>query len=103
MLEPSWVFALNANELKENTLKLVELNDKPVLLIRKEGQIYALSNKCKHMGCPLSAGTLEDRTLRCSCHGWRYDIKTGEYLGSRDIALKVYENKIEDGKVFVYI
>ena len=103
MPEPSWVFALNAEELKENTLKLVQINDKPVLLIRKEGQIYALSNKCKHMGCPLSAGSLEDRTLRCSCHGWRYDIKTGEYLGSRDISLKAYESKIENGKVFVYI
>ncbi|WP_370574281.1 Rieske (2Fe-2S) protein, partial [Methanomethylovorans sp.] len=55
MLEPSWIFALNADELKENAPKLVELNDKPVLLIKKEGQIYALSNKCKHMGCPLSA------------------------------------------------
>lgn len=103
MLEPSWVFALNADELKENALKLVEINDKPVLLIKKEGQLYALSNRCKHMGCPLSAGNLEDHALRCSCHGWRYDIKNGEYLGSRDIALKVYENKIEDGKVFVYI
>ena len=103
MPEPSWVFALNAEELNENFLKVVELNDKPVLLIRKEGQIYALSNKCKHMGCPLSAGTIEDHTLRCSCHGWRYDIKTGEYLDSRDISLKAYESKIENGKVFVYI
>ncbi|WP_333787852.1 Rieske (2Fe-2S) protein [Methanomethylovorans sp.] len=103
MPEPSWVFAFNAEELNENSLKVVELNDKPVLLIRKEGQIYALSNKCKHMGCPLSAGTIEDHTLRCSCHGWRYDIKTGEYLGSRDISLKAYESKIENGKVFVYI
>lgn len=103
MPEPSWVFAFNAEELNENSLKVVELNDKPVLLIRKEGQIYALSNKCKHMGCPLSAGILEDHTLKCSCHGWKYDIKTGEYLGSKDIVLKVYENKTEEGKVFVYI
>lgn len=103
MVEPSWVFALNVGELKENTLELIEIKDRSVLLIKKEDKIYALSNKCKHMVCPLSTGALEGHILRCSCHGWRYDIKTGEYLGSRDITLKVYDNMIKNARTYIYI
>ncbi|WP_367344425.1 Rieske (2Fe-2S) protein [Methanomethylovorans sp.] len=55
------------------------------------------------MVCPLSTGALEGHILRCSCHGWRYDIKTGEYLGSRDITLKVYDNMIKNARTYIYI
>ena len=34
-----------------------------VLLIRREDELFAIANKCAHMGCPLEGGKLEGFTL----------------------------------------
>ncbi len=78
--QPSWIFVIEENELQENSVNLVFPRGLPVLLIKKTGQIYAISNKCAHMACGLGGGTLKDYTIQCPCHDWRYDIRTGEFL-----------------------
>jgi len=99
--EPQWVFAIDENKLKENGLSVAYPKGLPVLLIKKEGRIYALSNKCTHMACPLSAGSLFGFMLKCPCHDWLYDIRTGEYFNAPELKLPVYECKAESGKIFV--
>ena len=102
MSDRSWYYALKDDELKEGGMEFSRVKGKPVLLIRKNETIYTLSGKCKHMGCRLSKGTFSDEfTLKCPCHGWEYDIRTGKYLGDKDEALEIYENKVEDGEILV--
>ena len=72
-----------------------------IALVKSKGQIYAISNKCAHMGCPLTVGTLDGYVLTCPCHDWRYDIRTGQFLDAKEIIIPTYEWKIEDGKVFI--
>lgn len=74
----------------------------PVLLIRREaGEIYAVENRCPHMGCPLSRGRLDGYMLQCPCHDWRFDIRTGAFLDAPEIRLPAYEWKIEEGDIAV--
>jgi len=75
----------------------------PVLLVRRGAEVYALENRCAHMGCPLSGGTLDGNTLTCPCHDWRFDIRDGKFLDAPEIGLKVYRAEIRGGKVFVRI
>ncbi len=103
MPEPSWVFAIEENKLQENSTSMVFPKGLPVLLVKKAGEIYAISNKCAHMSCPLGMGTLEDYTVKCPCHDWRYDIKTGEFLDAKEIKIPVYKWKIDEGKIFIKI
>ncbi len=98
---PQWVFAMEDSRLKENGMSAVFPKGLPVLLIKKEGRIYALSNKCAHMACALSAGSLFGFMLKCPCHDWLYDIRTGAFFNAPEIALPVYECKAEGGKIFV--
>ena len=101
--QPSWNFAIQAAELQENSPILVAPKGLPVLLIKEDGQIYALSNKCAHMGCGLEAGVVSDGTIQCPCHDWRYDLRTGEFLTAREIKVPIYELKIADGKIYINI
>ncbi|MBN2645960.1 MAG: Rieske (2Fe-2S) protein [Desulfuromonadaceae bacterium] len=39
-------------------------------LIRDQGQVFALSLVCTHLGCTL---TVTSRELTCPCHGSRFD------------------------------
>ena len=101
--QTSWVFVIEENKLRENTVNLVFLKGLSILLIKSAGQIYTLSNKCAHMGCGLVGGTLKDHTLQCSCHDWKYDIRTGEFLDAKEIRIPTYQWRLENGRIFINI
>jgi 3-phenylpropionate/trans-cinnamate dioxygenase ferredoxin subunit len=93
---------MKAEDLPEQALAPVFPKGLPVLLIRKTaGEIYALANKCPHMGCPLSRGHLDGYMLKCPCHDWRFDIRTGGFLNAQEIRLPAYEWKISKGDIFI--
>ncbi|MFA5099410.1 MAG: Rieske (2Fe-2S) protein [Candidatus Omnitrophota bacterium] len=104
MTDNSWIPVLEDEKLIEQSVRLVSPRGLSVLLIRKiKGEIYAISNKCPHMGCPLRTGLLEGYILTCPCHDWRFDIRTGEFLDAKEIMLPVYPVKIVDGMILVKI
>ncbi|WP_406660657.1 Rieske (2Fe-2S) protein [Methanolobus sp. ZRKC3] len=99
----SWIIATNESELKEGEPADYEIGGKNILLIKKDGEIFALNNNCPHMNCPFTGGKLEDHTLFCPCHKWAFDIRTGEYLVAPRLKVEIYETKVEDGKVSVLV
>jgi len=97
-----WVRVMKEDALRERSMAPVFPKGLPVLLIRKTaGEIYALSNRCAHMGCPLYRGTLDGYILQCPCHDWSFDIRTGAFVDAPEIALRTYEWKIEEGHIFI--
>ncbi|MFQ5427945.1 MAG: Rieske (2Fe-2S) protein [Thermodesulfobacteriota bacterium] len=98
-----WVYVCNESELSDSSPQVVRPRGVPVLLIKKEGQIYALSNKCAHMGCPLDGGSLRDHIMECPCHEWKYDIRSGVFIDAEEISLGRYQWRITDGQVFIKI
>jgi nitrite reductase/ring-hydroxylating ferredoxin subunit len=96
-------FAIEESQLQANSMKLVRVEGTPVLLIKQGGQIFAIDNRCPHMGCGFSGGKLEDSTVICPCHDWRFSLQTGEYENEKAFKLVFYRFKISDGKIFVEI
>ncbi|MBC3898350.1 Rieske 2Fe-2S domain-containing protein [Acetobacterium malicum] len=78
--------------------KLIELDEKKILLTKVAGGYYAISNKCPHMGGSLYKGTLQDGVITCPRHGAKYDAKTGKGLGKPKILF--FEFKMEDDRSF---
>ena len=54
------------------------ISGQKIVLARKNGQIYAIENKCPHFGLPLGKGKIEDGQIACPFHGSRFDVETGE-------------------------
>ena len=100
-VESSWIFALDEEQLPEGRITAVYPKGVALLLIKTVGEIFAIANKCAHMACSLVGGTLEGHTLQCPCHGWQFDIRTGEFVVAKEIKIPVYEWKLQDGKIFV--
>lgn len=50
---------------------------RPVLLVHDGGRVFALDNRCPHMGFPLHRGTVEDGVLTCHWHHARFDLASG--------------------------
>jgi nitrite reductase/ring-hydroxylating ferredoxin subunit len=86
---------------------MVELlvQEVPILLIRKKGEIFAISGQCPHLGGPLAGGWDGCYIVGCTrgCAGFTFDIRTGKMVAYPDsgINLKKYECKIKDGKILV--
>jgi nitrite reductase/ring-hydroxylating ferredoxin subunit len=99
----SFVAVLNEKELTESKMKLVTVEGTPVLLIRQQGQIFAINNRCPHMACGFFSGTLDNGVIICPCHEWRFDLETGEYEEAPGFKLTKYEWKVESGKIWVKI
>jgi nitrite reductase/ring-hydroxylating ferredoxin subunit/catechol 2,3-dioxygenase-like lactoylglutathione lyase family enzyme len=57
-----------------------------VVVANVEGQLFALEDRCPHLGGPLSTGVLRGRTITCPWHGWGVDVTTGSVRGCRAVA-----------------
>lgn len=94
---------MDESQLPEDTMKVVFPYGIPVLLVKKFDQVYAISNRCAHMGCTLSRGSLWGLAIKCPCHEWMFDIRTGEFLNVNQVKIPTYESKVEESKIFVKI
>lgn len=68
-----------AAELRDGELIPVEIDGKPVVLVRQSGAFYAVQNNCSHKDFPLSEAGFDprDEVLVCAWHGGCFDIHTG--------------------------
>lgn len=90
------------DELAENSMKCVEAGGVPVMLARKDGEIYALRNNCSHLGGPLCEGKLHDKSVVCPWHGSRFSLETGEVLdGPSTYTQPRFETRVRDGQIEV--
>jgi len=56
------------------TPQQVTLLDEQIVLVRIDGELLALADRCAHRGAALSGGMVVDGTLECPYHGWRYNL-----------------------------
>jgi 3-phenylpropionate/trans-cinnamate dioxygenase ferredoxin subunit len=99
--ENGFVSVLDEKELGDGKMKLVIVEGTPVLLLKQNGQIFAINNRCPHMACGLSGGTLDGLVIVCPCHDWRFNVATGEYEVEPFFRLTRYDWKIKSGKIWV--
>ena len=71
---------LRADELRDGELVPVEIDGTPVVLVRHEGQFFAVQNNCSHKDFPLSEAGFDPRdgVLVCAWHGGCFDVRSGD-------------------------
>ena len=113
-----WIETISEDELAQDERKVLRVGGYSVLLIRHEGQIYAIESACPHMRLPLKGGKVHDHTITCPWHHSAFDLESGDVkdwspwppavgrmLGalSREKALHVFPAKVEQGKIWVRV
>ena len=63
-----FLYAGTLEELKRKGRVVVRGPHRPILLISERDRVYALDNRCPHMGFPLDRGSCEDGILTCHWH-----------------------------------
>ena len=104
-----WLNVANLDDLKEKKKLRVEHEGKAFLLTFYEGKVFAMNDKCPHMGTSLLKGTLENGIVTCASHHVKIDITNGEIVEKAKIVLfrvpvkkaVTYSTKIDGNKVFI--
>lgn len=77
---PRWVQAIAETDLPDDTPTGVEVEGRPVLLHRRNGEVHALDNRCSHAGGLLSRGEVDGCTVICPLHRSVFDLRDGQIV-----------------------
>jgi nitrite reductase/ring-hydroxylating ferredoxin subunit len=72
-----FVRAASLEELEATGRLVVHGHHRPILVVYDRGRVFALDNRCPHMGFPLERGSVEDGILTCHWHHARFDLESG--------------------------
>ena len=94
--------AIRVSDLPPGAQKTLCLAGHPILLVNDGGTILAIANECSHAFMALEGGRVMNGWIACPAHGARFDLATGEALGTPATApVQTYRVRVEGGLVFV--
>ena len=99
--KPVYQRAMAAADLPPGTMKELEMKGLPLLAANIAGEIYLVSDRCGESPLPLHFSALEGAVLRCSFHGCRYDLRTGQRLDAEGPQLRVFPVRVDAGEIQV--
>ena len=83
-------------------LEIVALSPARLMLVRQNGQVYAIARECSHLGGPLDEGQLEACSVTCPWHGSTFALDDGRILaGPATFPQPTYETRIRNGQIEV--
>lgn len=101
--EPAGIYVSTLEELKKKGCMSFNVDGYDLVIFYHEGRVYALDNRCPHMGFPLSRGTTKDGILTCDWHHARFDLKSGGTFDLWAGDVPSFPTQVQNGKVWVKI
>ena len=88
-------------QLKERGCSVVTGSGHAIAVFYHEGNIYAVDNRCPHMGFPLDRGSVKDGILTCHWHHARFDLSSGGTFNPFADDVRSFPVEVVDGEVWV--
>ncbi|BAZ12028.1 Rieske [2Fe-2S] domain-containing protein [Calothrix sp. NIES-4071] len=96
-----YVFAANLAEVLSSGSKVVNLEQHVIALFYSDGKVYAIDNRCPHMGFPLHGSICKDGIVTCPWHYARFDLDSGGTFDSWADDVRAFPVEIRDGEIWV--
>ncbi len=92
----------NLADVPENGLKTVQADGANLVLVKRDGRVYALEDRCSHEEFPLSAGEVTGDQITCALHGARFDLASGTPKALPAVLpVRTFECRVEGDEVQV--
>jgi nitrite reductase/ring-hydroxylating ferredoxin subunit len=96
-----FVLAGSLEELKAKGRLVVHGGHRPILVLYDRGRVFALDNRCPHMGFPLKRGSVDDGILTCHWHHARFDLESGCTFDLWADDAPIFPVEVRKGEVWV--
>src|SRR3989442_15228108 len=95
---PDLAAGVPMESLREGVPLLGFVEREPVILVRRNVDVFAVGATCTHYGGPLGEGLVVDDTVRCPWHHACFDLRTGEAVGAPALnAIACWRGERADG------
>ena len=94
----------SVGDFPDGQMRAVEIDDRPIAVLRSGDRFYAFDNFCTHEGVTFTSGygVVAKNRVVCMLHSSAFDVATGAVLaGPAPDALKTYEVVVEGDDVLV--
>jgi 3-phenylpropionate/trans-cinnamate dioxygenase ferredoxin subunit len=90
----------SVDDLDEGGRLFLEIDQKPIVILRIAGEYYAIADVCSHDDGPVGEGTLEGYEIICPRHGAHFDIRTGKVLAlPAFVDIPAFPVRVVDGQL----
>jgi 3-phenylpropionate/trans-cinnamate dioxygenase ferredoxin subunit len=101
-MSEQWIQVATLEELPLGTMKRLEIDGQRYLIANANGRYYALDELCSHEDVSLYLGCIQGDNIKCSLHGSRFSLKTGEPLEDPATEpLRTYPVKLEGNRILL--
>ncbi|MCH7904664.1 MAG: Rieske (2Fe-2S) protein [Armatimonadetes bacterium] len=96
-----FVRAASLEELKGKDILVVHVEGHTVALFYHQDRVFAVDNRCPHMGFPLDRGSVHDCILTCHWHHARFDLETGGTFDQFAGDVRSFPTKVVGDEVYI--
>jgi nitrite reductase (NADH) small subunit/3-phenylpropionate/trans-cinnamate dioxygenase ferredoxin subunit len=88
-------------DLPEGAATTVVVRRKLIAVFRDGGRYFAIDDVCPHMGASLAGGYVENGTVTCPWHAWRFRLGDGAWADNPRIKIGSYPVRVSGDAVEV--
>lgn len=88
-------------DLPKDTPTEAAVGGMQLVVLRHDGAVRVFEGRCPHRGLALAEGRVENGSLVCAGHGWRFDCATGRATNRSGVRLHQFEAVIDGDAVLV--
>ncbi len=97
-----WVKVLESLP-KEGTMVEVNVSGKDLFVTLNKGNLYCAQNRCPHEDIKLTLGCLKDNRIKCSLHGFSFDLATGDSAHPDVDNMQTYPVKQKNNQIYIKV
>ncbi len=97
------VKACRLDELQDGSIRKITIANRPIVLVRSADRVYAVIDRCPHMGAYLSDGKCSTtrNEIICPWHRYRFSLETGASVTNPELKVGMFPVSLENGDVLV--
>lgn len=99
--EKQWHKLIAVNGIEEGVSRH-DYNGRACFINKTSDECQVYNSRCPHQAADISLSSLEDATLTCSRHQWKFNVENGECIENGSRPLNKIEYKIDEGFLYVY-
>jgi nitrite reductase/ring-hydroxylating ferredoxin subunit len=88
-------------QLQQDGRRVIAAEGRTILVLYEQGEVFALDNRCPHMGFPLHRGTVRDGVLTCHWHHAKFDLAGGCTLDPFADDVAAFSVDVRNGDIYV--
>jgi nitrite reductase (NADH) small subunit len=99
-LDLSWIEVGRVSDIPPAGARVVQSPHGDIAIFRTAGdEVFAIRNRCPHLGGPLSEGIVHGARVTCPLHNWVIDLASGGATGPDMGCTGTFPVQVENGSI----